>query len=296
MDGTRIHLIERAAVQLDHMAILASATAAPAAVAEFAERVRPFNDAALTVEQGKTSAGRSRLVIERATLERAGTVDWDASSNRVAEEFRIVSLEVLRRSLAPDQDGLSGSNLIMITSALPGEGKSFTALNLAVGIARSGKQPVLLVDADGKTGSLSDLLLGGSGAPGLIDLAADGRIEASDLIVQSRVSNLEFLPFGSGAANRAGVLGNLAGVVEDLGRRVDRLIVFDVPPCLSTSRPHLLAPVVGQAVLVVAAASTQQNDIEAALGLIQSCPGVSLLLNKLSQWNAHSFGSYAYSS
>jgi protein-tyrosine kinase len=291
-DGRRVHLIERAAVQLDRAVPLAAPALAPAAVAAFAERVRPSGYAATAVEQERPSVRRSGLVIERSMLERAGVVDWDASSSRVAEEFRIVCLEVLRGSLGPNHDR---SNLIMITSALPGEGKSFTALNLAVGLARSGQQRVLLVDADGKTGSLSDLLLDGSDAPGLTDLAADRRVDASDLIVQSCINDLEFLPFGSGAANRAEVLGNLAGVIEELGQRVDGLIVIDAPPCLSTSRPHLLAPIVGKAVLVVAAASTQQNDIEAALGLIRSCPAVSLLLNKVSRWNAHSFGSYAYS-
>jgi protein-tyrosine kinase len=289
-DDKRVHLIERAAVRLDH----ATAFGSVAATAEPAEYARPSGNVAATPERAQSSTTAERgLVIEQAMLERAGAVDWDAVDSRVGEEFRIVSMEVLRRSREWEQGGAAPSKLFMVTSALPGEGKSFTALNLALGIARSADERVLLVDADGKAGSLSDLLLPGTEMPGLVDLAADRCIKQSDLILRTDVDNLCFLPFGKCAANE-NAFGRLAELTEDLGRRADRLVVLDVPPCLSTSRPHLLAPVVGQAVLVVAAGSTQQNDIEAALGLIRSCPRVSLLLNKVSRWNAHSFGSYAY--
>ena len=72
------------------------------------------------------------------------------------------------------------------------------------------------------------------------------------------------------------------------------MIVLDAPPCLSSSVPHTLANIVGQVVFVVAAGSTQQDDIEAALDLVRACPRISLLLNKVPPWNAHSFGLYNY--
>ena len=84
-------------------------------------------------------------------------------------------------------------------------------------------------------------------------------------------------------------------VIEQLRRRyADRLVIFDAPPCLSSSAPHTLAALCGQTILVVAANNTQQGDIEAALELLQVCPQISLLLNKLAPWMTRSFGSYGY--
>ena len=84
----------------------------------------------------------------------------------------------------------------------------------------------------------------------------------------------------------------LAAIEAIARRREDRVVLIDAPSCLSSSRPHLLAPLVAHAILVVAAGSTQQGDVEAALRMIRGCPGISLLLNRVGRWQAHSFGSY----
>jgi protein-tyrosine kinase len=84
-------------------------------------------------------------------------------------------------------------------------------------------------------------------------------------------------------------------LLDDLSRcHADRPIIFDSSPCLSNSNPHTLAATVGQIILVVAAGSTHVSDIETALELVQNCPSVSLLLNKIATWSQHSFGSHAY--
>jgi receptor protein-tyrosine kinase len=151
-----------------------------------------------------------------------------------------------------------------------------------------------LVDADGKPASLGDLF-GLSTAPGLLDLAADRNLDPGNLAVPTCFANLEFLPLGGHALSPSFGESNAGGVMEDLvGRYPDRLILLDAPPCLASSRPHLLAPSVGQVILVVAAGSTQQGDVEAALGLVRGCSSVSLLLNQVRRWHAHSFGSYAH--
>jgi Mrp family chromosome partitioning ATPase len=294
-DGRRVHLIERAAVRLDG----ASGLTAPASVASFPDPARAPDGVSVGVEPRRDWVTKSRPIIEREALERAGAVDWDGSSSRVAEEFRIVYAEVLRKSLGADREiSAPRSKLVMITSALSGEGKSFTAINLAVGIARHNDHRILLIDAERRPGSLSDRL-GVATAPGLLDLAADRDLDPAECVFASCEPNLDFLPCGSGSAEEAESLGasSTADVVESLARGYpDRLVLIDAPACLSSSRPHLFAPLVGHSVLVVAAGSTQEGDIEAALGLIRGCPSVSLLLNKVSRWQAHSFGSYAYSS
>lgn len=284
IDGGRLHLIERAAARLEPTA--AWTAAAPTAT-RVADNVGPLP----TKERS--------IAIDRAALERGGMIDGGEPGARVAEEFRIVQAEILRRSGGANQsDPAPRCKLVMITSALPREGKSFTALNVAVGIARNDERRVLLVDADGRAGSLGDRF-GLAAAPGLLDLAADRTRDPAGLIVASAIANLGFLPHGSGAKAAPEGLGesSTAGVIEMLATRYpDRLILIDAPACLSSSRPHLFAPLVGQVVLVVAAGSTQESDVEAALGLVRSCAGVSLLLNKVRRWHAHSFGSYANAS
>ena len=126
---------------------------------------------------------------------------------------------------------------------------------------------------------------------GLLDLAHSG-LGAPAPIIRTAVEHLDVLTLGSNAARSAELLASarMAGLIEDLGRRyADRVIVLDAPPCLSSSVPHTLANIVGQVVFVVAAGSTQQDDIEAALDLVRACPRISLLLNKVPPWNAHSF-------
>lgn len=292
-ENKRIHSIERAAVRLGDPI----AWAPPVRPMPAQERVTtvPLRDAtAVPVTEPEIAPALQSIVVDKAALERAGMIDWQATDSRIAEEIRIVQAELLRRG-----DNASGvqprPRAVMITSALQGEGKSFAAINIAVCMVRRGQHRVLLVDADDGSTSLSRRL-GLSDARGLIDLAGDRRLDARDLTVSSCIDGLDILPHGADVAGLAAFDGNTAAaVIEDLGRRfADRLILIDAPPCLSNSRPHLLAPLVGNVVLLVSAGSTQQSDIEAALGLMRSCPAVSLLLNKVRRWHAHSFGSYAY--
>lgn len=238
-------------------------------------------------------------MISANALARAGLTFQVQRRTRIAEEFRIIQSKLLREAFGGN--GIAATprgNLILVTSALPGEGKSFVAINLAAGIARQGDRRVLLVDADVKPGSLGHLL-GASDAPGLLDLIRSGGRAVEEMIVPTAVDNLDLLPLGRGGEGNAELFAGkrMVALIDDLGRRyADRAIIFDSSPCLSSSNPHVLAPLMGQAVVVVAAGSTQQGDVEAALELVQNCPRVSLLLNKIALWNLHSFGSYGYPS
>ncbi len=94
--------------------------------------------------------GGADRIIDLSALERAGMIDWNQARSRISEEFRIVQRQVLRNASAPEIVEQGHANLIMLTSARPGEGKSFVALNLASGIARQRDHDVLLVDIDYK--------------------------------------------------------------------------------------------------------------------------------------------------
>jgi protein-tyrosine kinase len=239
-----------------------------------------------------------RIQIDAAHLGRAGLIDCTQPYSRVAEEIHIIQHKLVHQSFGANGVAVPGrGNLVMVTSALKGEGKSFTSINLAGDIARQGDQRVLLVDADPKPDGLGQRL-GVSAARGLLDLIQDRRLDVAQLIMPTVTGRLDVLPLGSNQDSGAELFSSrrMSEILEQLGARyADRLIIIDAPPCLSSSSPHALASVVGQVLFVVAANHTQPADVEAALDLVRGCPHVSLLLNKIAPWAGHSFGSYAYS-
>ena len=326
MEGKRSHLIERAAARLAEAQVVTSRAPQPNLKLDargLTTREIPrtdARDAPATATRDIPNARSSVLdkagiltpplikpgsaappsnehafKIEPICLGKAGLVGEPDS--RVAEEFRIVQNRVLRLSFGENGAAASGArNLVMITSALKGEGKSFVSLNLAGEIARHRDRRVLLVDADPKPGGLSRLF-GVASARGLVDVARDSTLDIADLVLPTAAEGLDVLPVGQNDTHSGEVFASRRmGEVLDLiaHRYTNRLIILDAPPCLSSSTPHALASVCGQVVLVVAANSTQQSDVEAALDLLQVCPHVSLLLNKVAPWMTHSFGSYSY--
>lgn len=250
----------------------------------------------------------ARAPIALATLERAGLMVARSSRTRTSEEYRIVIGRVLRAlHEEPDGDtaaeGDGRANVVMITSARPGEGKSFTALNLGGSIAQNAGDSVLIVDVDAKNRSITDQL-GLGDQQGFLDLVAHPELSPDGLIFPTELPNLFFLPLGTRAIERgdhedgdaAALEGRrLAPPVVRLSNRFPKsLILLDAPPCLSTSDPHTLAPAVGQVVMVVEAERTQRNEVEAAIELIRVCPMVTMLLNKVRMDTGHTFGSYDY--
>lgn len=214
--------------------------------------------------------------------------------SRISEEIAVVQHAVLRTVKAtPSVDGRCG-RMVMIASARPGEGKTFTALNLAAAIANSGARPVVLVDADGKHFSVSRLL-GHAESAGLRLLTAEPNRTPQALLVPTAIPRLFFLPYGTHPAGQpvaapgpmtTAALARLAAALPD------HIIVLDTPPCLSTSDASILAPIVGQVVMVVEAERTQRAEVEAALDMVEACPNLQLLLNRAVLTANDTFGAY----
>ena len=308
MESKQSHLIERAAARLAKT----EATAPPSRFVS-APRERDLGDATTVTPDPDNDLGHEarrsaepRPRIDQAALATAGLVAHPNA--RVVEELRIVETRVLRQSFEKNRitgaNGITGAvngaastkaaNIIMVTSALKGEGKSFISLNLAGEVVRQGDRRVLLIDADGKPHGLTRAL-GVSSCLGLVDLATEFSLSIDEVLIPTAADGLYVIPFGRGKSGEVFASRRMGEIIETIGRRyADSLIIIDAPPCLSTSTPHALASVCGQTILVVGANSTQRGDVEAALDLLQTCPHVSLLLNKVAPWMAHSFGSYSY--
>lgn len=318
MASKPVHLVERAAERLLQSGLLDASRSPGAARPEDIEagpRGAGAGDAGFR-DQGPAPGpapgidpglGRSadqdrnlpaRPIVDQDTLVKAGLMDWSQARSRIAEEFRLVQGQVLRAEPA-EGESQAPMNLILVTSAKPGEGKSFTALNLAASIARQRDREVLLVDVDSKPDSLG-AQLGLREARGLLDLLTVPGLQADDLVVATSLDRLGVLPIGANAEQSAELFATrqMATLIQDMARRhPNRIIILDAPPCLSSSDPSTFAPLVGQTVLVVQAETTQRPEVEAALDLIQTCPTIMLLLNKVQLMSKHAFGAYtkAYS-
>jgi protein-tyrosine kinase len=234
------------------------------------------------------------LSVDAVSLERAGMVDWSRTRTRISEEFRLVQRQIIRSAFGPGAEP-GFSNLLLVTSARPGEGKSFMSTNLSGSIARQGDHHVLLVDADSKRDSIC-YSLGLAQARGLLDLAANPKLDPSPLIVKTPIERLSILPVGRERERSAELFSTkeMTRLIQSLGRRyADRLLILDAPPCLSTSDPAVLAQVVGQILFVVEADRTQRDEIEASLDLIQACPTITMVLNKQQISSRYTFGAYS---
>jgi protein-tyrosine kinase len=237
-----------------------------------------------------------QLVLDRGRLASYGIAIPSSSRSRTVEEFRIVKRNLM---IAWSQSDLVGdrrsSRLIMVTSARPGEGKTFSALNLALAFASERDVKALLVDVDTQHSSLPQIL-GVPGERGIVDVLA-GNLELSEVLIQTNIPNLMILPAGRGGPHVPELLSSkemAALMIEMTHRFSDRFIVFDTPPCMASSDAAALAPLVGQIVFVVESHTTQQAEIEAGLGMLSACPRISLLLNKSDTLAGEHFGAYGY--
>jgi protein-tyrosine kinase len=121
-------------------------------------------------------------------------------------------------------------------------------------------------------------------------------LDPSPLIVRTPIERLSILPVGRERARSAELFSTkeMTRLIQSLGRRfADSLLILDAPPCLSTSDPAVLAQVVGQILFVVQANRTQREEIEASLDLIQSCPTITMVLNKQQISSRYTFGAYS---
>jgi protein-tyrosine kinase len=288
-------LIQRAAERLRRQQQPAAEGASPETVASAtaaAERA-PFPSLRPSQDEGPRVS--REVKIDRQRLAKSGITFSVTERSRIAEEFRIVTRQILAKADAPGPAG-GASRLIMVTSARPREGKTFTAINLALAISSQPDFRVLAVDCDVDRQSMTSLL-GIEAEKGLVDLLADDHVDMRDVLLRTDLPNLSVLPAGPKRAGVPELLSSrrMRDILSEMAQRYsDRYMVIDAPPCLATSDPSILASLVGQIVFVVEANRTQETEIEESIRLISTCPNISLILNKVEGTASDHFGSYGY--
>jgi len=257
----------------------------------------PKQGAAQGAAQAEPSVRSRPVRIDLARLRAAGYITPDEANSQIATEFRVIKRPLLDNVMGRSAAPVENANLIMVTSALPGEGKTFTAINLAMSMALELDNTVVLVDADA-TRSTVMAKLGVAESKGLTDLLLDADLKLSDTMLRTNVEKLSLLPAGSPHARNTELLAGdgMVNLVSELATRYpDRIVVFDAPPLLATTESRVLARHMGQIVMVVEADRTTHNAIQAALETIKSCPVVSMVLNKMAQSEMGAYyGGYGY--
>jgi len=238
----------------------------------------------------------TRIVpIDRAKLRSMDLLPPVDLERQITSQYQHIKRPLVTSVLTRDPALGKASHVIMLASALPGEGKTFTSINLALSLALEKDIEVLLVDADVRKPHVSRIF-GVEEEKGLIDLLVDNSLTPGQVILHTDVPNLSLMPAGHLIDTATELLASerMADIIAQLAAPDNRRIVLlDTPPLLLSTESHALAASAGQVVLVVRAEVTAQQAVRDAIAAIGERP-VSLILNQTSA--APSSGYYGYGS
>ncbi|MFC3460095.1 XrtA-associated tyrosine autokinase [Massilia haematophila] len=262
-------------------AALASGTASAHASAHAPAAATAASQARAT--RGAAPKPNARKVdLDLARMREAGMVTAASGRTSLLEDFRVIKRPLLKRAFNEASAPGRPNNLIMVTSSLPGEGKTYCAINLAMSIAMELDHTVLLVDADVARPSVLRTL-GLPAQRGLMDILIDGKLDFADVMLRTNVDTLSILPAGTSTPRATELLASstMSNLVTEIAHRYpDRVIIFDSPPLLLTSESRVLAGHMGQIVVVVEAQTTTQHAVKESLRQLEGCSNVNLIYNK----------------
>jgi len=233
------------------------------------------------------------VAIDQNALRAAGMLPPVHQEHEIAQQYRRIKRPLINNALGRGVAQLASGNIIMITSAVPGEGKTFMSLNLALSMRLEEDITVLLVDGDVVNPRFTQIL-GLESRPGLLDLAKDPALSAETVILPTDLPGLSFLPAGRQEANATELVASarMQQVISKLGSdNPARLVLFDSAPLLVTTESQALAHFAGQVVVVVHADQTPQHVVYDALETLPEDKPAFLVLNQITR---HSHSGYYY--
>jgi protein-tyrosine kinase len=237
----------------------------------------------------------NRLVkVDREAMRASGLLPPRDQEREIADQYRAIKRPLLQAAFSAEETAGPTPKLIMVASALPGDGKTFTGVNLALSMALEKDRTVLLVDGDLAKPHISRLF-GVENEPGLLDVLKDPARDVQSVILPTDIPGLSLLPAGSHSETATELLASerMVQIVEQLSRLTSRgVVLFDSLPLLITSESRVLLTLMGQIVLVVRANVTPQQAVKDAVELIGD-KKVWLVLN---QAEVHGAMGYYYGS
>lgn len=228
------------------------------------------------------AATRRVIAIDQEALRQAGLLPPKHQEREIASQYRQIKRPLIFAAMGRGQQAVANGRLIMVASALPGEGKTFTAINLAFSMAMEEDLRVVLVDADVAKPQISKMF-GAEAERGLLDAVINPAGDLEGLILSTDVPNLFLLPAGT-RSDRATELLASDRMVEAMNwyqnKDANRIFIFDSSPLLLTTEAPALAQVSGQVVVVVRAEYTEYHVLLDALSRLPEDSSPSLVLNQ----------------
>jgi exopolysaccharide/PEP-CTERM locus tyrosine autokinase len=223
------------------------------------------------------------IQLDVAELRASGRLPTAEMAQQTEDEIRRIKWPLLNAIAGREGSISARNNIILVTSALSGEGKSFTSLNLALSIVRDRELRVILVDGDvARPGLTPSLKL--EGRPGLNDVLEDVSLDVNNVTYQTDVEGLFFVPAGKWHERAPEFFAGsrMPQIIEQLSRRVGNgVIIIDSPPLLATNEAQVVTRYVGQILLVVRADETEQRAVLDALALVDKSTPISAVLNQV---------------
>lgn len=276
------------------------AAASPEQVADPAVEAPPVRENTIAAADSRAFAGQAivdkYVKLDFEALREIGILTPSVPRSAMAEEYRTIKRPLLM-NIAGDANvpPIKHGNLIMVTSALEGDGKTFTSISLAISIAMEQDKTVMFVDADTAKAEAGRILGIPSDTPGLIDVLEDNDVALPDVILHSNIENLRILPAGDLHAHANELLASdrMRHLMVEMSELYpDRVLIFDSPPLLLTTEASVLCSFMGQIVFVVSADMTPQHAVEQAIEYIGEDKMVGMVLNRARQRSSPYYYTY----
>ncbi len=236
------------------------------------------------------------IEIDLDMLEEKGFVSTNARRQLINEEYRAIKRKILGNAFGALSKSLKNSNIIMVTSTNPGEGKTFTAVNLALSIALEKDKTVLLVDADVLRPNVMRTLEM-ENKDGLMEYLLGEKGDISEIMCKTNLENLRIIPAGKSHHLSTELLASekMYDAVEEFANRYpDRVVIVDTPPLLGINETAILANLAGQAIVVAEEGKTKLADIQKAVSQLHPEMAIGFVVNKAQKMNndEHGYGYY----
>ena len=244
-----------------------------------------------------TASLAKRLIVDNNALRAGGYLPEKEKDRQFADHFRRIKRPLIDKALSGNT-AAGDPRVIMVASALPGDGKTFTSINLALSMALERDISVLLIDTDVAKQHITEIF-GLQEQQGLLDGLLDEKLEPESLVVQTNLRGFSILPAGRRMEGTAELLSSnrMRKIIASLcTRNPRRILLLDSPPLLITNEGRILIKIAGQVVLVARAGATPRQALQAAIALFDDGQAGGLVLNQAKVGSTEGYYGYGYGS
>lgn len=250
-----------------------------------------------SIEHEPSGEGREKVAILDRLLTQNMLVPGSNLGPEIQDDYRRLKRPLVSNACGRDKSMVERGNLILVTSSIPGEGKTYTSVNLALSMSQEKDNTVLLVDCDVAKQGVSRML-GLENKIGLVDVLERDDLTIGNVLLQTDIPNLRVVSAGKQNKYVTELLASdrMYDLVNEMASRYsNRIVIFDGPPLLPAPQTQVLAGLVGQVVFVIETGKTRQSLVEEALEMIPEKPAIGLVMNKnegLSSRGGYYYGYY----